>query len=144
MSEQATREPRLLLRLGLTVLLLLLGGCCLGFVSLYFSAGDHGTALFSWYLTQPMVLVLNLIPFVLLVLLLYAALDRAWLAFLLGGAVELVSSSFNTLETPGRAGEYLISSAVLRRGADEVLLELELYNDRASYVKASLRYKGAE
>ena len=92
MSEQATREPRLLLRLGLTVLLLLLGGCCLGFVSLYFSAGDHGTALFSWYLTQPMVLVLNLIPFVLLVLLLYAALDRAWLAFLLGGAVCLFFS----------------------------------------------------
>ena len=69
----------------------------------------------------------------------------AWHAhFLLGGAVELVSSSFNTLETPGRAGEYLISSAVLRRGADEALLELELYNDRASYVKASLRYKRTE
>ena len=92
MSEQATREPRLLLRLGLTVLLLLLGGCCLGFLSLYFSAGDHGIYLFSWYLTQPMVLVLNLIPFVLLVLLLYAALDRAWLAFLLGGAVCLFFS----------------------------------------------------
>lgn len=92
MSEQATREPRLLLRLGLTVLLLLLGGCCLGFLSLYFSAGDHGIYLFSWYLTQPMVLVLNLLPFVLLALLLYAALGRCWLAFLLTGSVCLFFS----------------------------------------------------
>ena len=75
-----------------TWLMLLLGGCALGLVSLYFSAGDHGTALFCWYLTQPMVLVLNLIPFVLMLLLFYAAFGRAWLAYLTTGAVCLFFS----------------------------------------------------
>ena len=92
MPEPMTKRSHPLLRLCLTFLLVLLGGCALGLLSLYFSAGDHGLYLFAWYLTQPMVLVLNLLPFVLLTLLLLAALDRAWLAFLLSGAVCLFFS----------------------------------------------------
>ena len=66
----------------------------------------------------------------------------AWHAhYILGGPVALESGSVNTLETPLREGEYLISSTVLKRSGDELLMELELYNDRASYAKASLRYK---
>ena len=90
MPQQLTKRP--LLRLSLTLLLVLLGACCLGLLSLYFSAGDHGLYLFRWYLTQPKVLILNLIPFVLLTLLLYAALDRAWLAFLASGSLCLFFS----------------------------------------------------
>ena len=92
MPEQVTKQPRPLLRLCMTLLLTLLSGCCLGLLSLYFSAGDHGLYLFVWYLTQPRVLVLNLLPFVLLMLLLFAALDRAWLAFLVSSAVGLFFS----------------------------------------------------
>ncbi|MBR7179496.1 MAG: LTA synthase family protein [Oscillospiraceae bacterium] len=76
----------------LTAVLLVAAGCCLGLVSLYFSAGSHGLDLFLWYLTQPTVLVLNLLPFVLLTLLLYALFDRAWLAFLVSGGVGLFFS----------------------------------------------------
>ena len=90
MPQQLTKRP--LLRLCLTLLLVLLGACCLGLLSLYFSAGDHGLYLFRWYLTQPKVLILNLIPFILLTLLLYAALNRAWLAFLVSGSVCLFFS----------------------------------------------------
>ena len=72
--------------------MLLVSGVCLGLVSLYFSAGGYKLDLFRWYLTQPMVLVLNLLPFVLLGLLLFALLDRAWLAFLLNAAVALFFS----------------------------------------------------
>ena len=90
MPQQLTKRP--LLRLSLTFLLVLLGACCLGLLSLYFSAGDHGLYLFRWYLTQPKVLILNLIPFILLTLLLYAALNRAWLAFLVSGSVCLFFS----------------------------------------------------
>ena len=57
--------------------------------------------------------------------------------------MELESGSINSLETPEGAGEYLISSSLLKRNGNELLLELELYNDRASYAKASLRYKTA-
>ena len=78
--------------LALTLFLLLWSGICLGLMSLYFSAGSYELDLFSWYLTQPMVLVLNLIPFVLLGLLLFALLNRAWLAFLLNGIVCLIFS----------------------------------------------------
>ena len=69
----------------------------------------------------------------------------AWHAYsLLGRAVELDSGSINSLEPLVRGGEYLISSTVLRRGGRELLLELELFNDHASYAKASLRYRAAE
>ena len=80
------------LTLLLTLALFLAGCACLGLLSLYFSAGDHGLYLFVWYLTQPKVLVLNLIPFVLLGLLLLALFDRAWLAFVLDAAVCLFFS----------------------------------------------------
>jgi len=66
----------------------------------------------------------------------------AWHAhYILGGAVALESGSVNSLEIPEREGEYLISSSLLKRSSDELLLELEMYNDRASYAKASLRYR---
>lgn len=69
----------------------------------------------------------------------------AWHAYsLLGRAVELVSGSMNMLEKLVRGGEYLISSSILKRNGDELLLELELFNDQASYAKASLRYRPAD
>ena len=92
MPEQTIKKARPWLVQIVTWLLLLAGGCFLGLVSLFFSAGDHGAALFSWYFTQPMVLVLNLVPFVLLLLLFYAAFGRAWLAYLVTGAVGLFFS----------------------------------------------------
>ena len=92
LPEQTKKRSRPWLVHALTWLLLLAGGCCLGLLSLYFSAGDHGLYLFAWYLTQPKVLVLNLIPFVLLLLLFYAAFGRAWLAYLVTGAVGLFFS----------------------------------------------------
>ena len=74
--------------------LIVFSGACLGLglVSLYFSAGSYGLDLFRWYLTQPKVLVMNLLPFWLLGLLLLALLDRAWLAFALDAAVCLFFS----------------------------------------------------
>ena len=92
MQKTIVKDPKSLLRMALSITLLLLSTCALGLVSLYFSAGTHGEALFSWYLTQPMVLVLNLVPFVLLLLLFYAAFGRAWLAYLTTGAVGLFFS----------------------------------------------------
>lgn len=69
----------------------------------------------------------------------------AWHAYsLLGRAVELDSGSVNMLEKLSRGGEYLISSSILKRSDNELLLELELFNDHASYAKASLRYRAAD
>ena len=92
MTILKTEPRRPWLALLLTLPLFVAGCLCLGLLSLYFAAGDHGLDLFLWYLTQPQVLVLNLIPFVLLGLLLLALTDRAWLAFLLDAAVCLFFS----------------------------------------------------
>ena len=115
MPEQTIKTARPWLVHALTWLLLLAGGCCLGLLSLYFSAGDHGLYLFAWYLTQSKVLVLNLIPFVLLLLLFYAAFGRAWLAYLVTGAVGLFFSwaqywKLMARSDPIYAGDLLIFS----------------------------------
>ena len=75
-----------------TMAMLLFSGASLGLISLYFATGSHGLPLFRFYLTQPTVLVLNLLPFVLLNLLLFALFNRAWAAFALNGAVCLFFS----------------------------------------------------
>ena len=86
--------PKLKSAAPLSLTLPLFGLSCLflGLVSLYFSAGSHGLRLFLWYLTQPMVLTLNLLPFLLLGLLLLALTGRSWLAFGLDAAVCLFFS----------------------------------------------------
>ena len=70
-----------------SLLAVILSGCCLGLLSLYFSAGEHSLFLFLYYLTQPMVVVLNLLPFVLLGLLFYGLTGRCWLAFSLDALI---------------------------------------------------------
>lgn len=86
--------PKLKSPAPLSLTLPLFGLSCLflGLVSLYFSAGSHGLRLFLWYLTQPMVLTLNLLPYLLLGLLLLALTGRSWLAFGLDAAVCLFFS----------------------------------------------------
>lgn len=75
-----------------TLLAVILGGCCLGLLSLYFSAGQYSIFLFVYYLTQPLVLLLNLLPYVLLCLLLFCLTNRAWIAFLGDSSLCLVFS----------------------------------------------------
>ena len=77
----------------LLTLSLLTGSCiCLGLMCLYFCTGVYGFDLFSWYFTQPLVLVLNILPLLALALLLLALTDRAWLTFLLEAVVFLIFS----------------------------------------------------
>ena len=77
----------------LLTLSLLTGSCiCLGLMCLYFCTGVYGFDLFSWYFTQPLVLILNILPLLALALLLLALTDRAWLTFLLEAVVFLIFS----------------------------------------------------
>lgn len=74
-------------------LLLLAGACiCLGLLCLYFCTGVYGFDLFAWYFTQPLVLVLNILPLLALALVLLALTDRAWLTFFLEATVCLIFS----------------------------------------------------
>ena len=72
-----------------TTVLTALAGVCLGLLSLYFAAAGSG-AMCRFYLKDPLLPALNVLPFVLFALLLFGLTGRAWLAFLLDGVVCLV------------------------------------------------------
>ena len=74
-----------------TTVLTALAGVCLGLLSLYFAAAGSG-AMCRFYLKDPLLLALNVLPFALFALLLFGLTGRAWLAFLLDGVVCLVYS----------------------------------------------------
>lgn len=93
LNPTLTKQKKSILHsLPLTLLALILGSCCLGLLSLYFSTGEYTLYLFKFYLTQPLVLILNLLPYVLLCLLLYGLINRAWIAFSITGGVCLFFS----------------------------------------------------
>ena len=69
-----------------------MGGCLLGTVSLYLSAGRYGIFMLGWYFLNPKTLLLNLLPFLALALLFYALTDRAWLSYALTGIACLAYS----------------------------------------------------
>ncbi len=68
-----------------------LAGCALGLLSLYLTSGASGT-LCRFYLRSPLLLMLNIVPFLLLALLFFGLTGRAWLAFALDGVVCLTYS----------------------------------------------------
>ena len=76
---------------SLLLTLVLLGVSCviLGLFCLYFCTGIYGFELFSWYFTQKLVVILNILPLLVLALVLMALVNRAWLAFLLEATVCL-------------------------------------------------------
>ena len=74
-----------------TTVLTALAGVCLGLLSLYFAAAGSG-AMCRFYLKDPLLPALNVLPFALFALLLFGLTGRAWLAFLLDGVVCLVYS----------------------------------------------------
>ena len=76
----------------LTLCLLAVSCIALGLMCLYFCTGVYGFDLFAWYFTQPLVLVLNILPLLALALVLLALTNRAWLTFLLEAVVCLAFS----------------------------------------------------
>ena len=91
-TSLSPRVQKLTGSLPLTLAVLTLASVCLGIMGLYFSAGDYGLRLFSYYFTQPTVVVLNVLPYVLICLFVYFLCSRAWIAFLTGGAACLLYS----------------------------------------------------
>lgn len=69
--------------------MLLCACACLGVLLLIFAYGHYSWGVFEGYFSSVELVILNVLPVLLLVFLLYALLGRAWLAFLLGGIVTL-------------------------------------------------------
>ena len=66
---------------------LLLAGLCLGGLSLFFAYGDYPDVLMKSYFQHPIIAVLNILPVVLGLFLVYFLVGRPWLAFLITGVV---------------------------------------------------------
>lgn len=76
----------------LTFLVLLGASVGLGLMCLYFSAGSYRDKLFSFYMSQPKLVILNVVPFVVLAMLVWLLSNRAWVGFLTSGVVCLAYS----------------------------------------------------
>ena len=68
-------------------LVLLLAGLCLGGLSLFFAYGDYPDVLMKSYFQHSLIAVLNILPVVLGLFLVYFLVGRPWLAFLITGVV---------------------------------------------------------
>ena len=63
----------------------------------------------------------------------------AWHALdLLGTAVNFENGTFYAPSPLTEAGEYTISCAVMKRTERSLVLELEMFNNRSSYLKSTL------
>ncbi len=63
----------------------------------------------------------------------------AWHALdVLGTAADLESGTFYVPYPLKEAGEYNLSSRIMKRSADSLTLELELFDDRSSYIKCTM------
>ena len=69
---------------GITVLL---AGICLGILSLVYAYGDYTDLLMKTYFQIPLIAALNILPVVLVLFLVYAAIGRAWISFLVTSVV---------------------------------------------------------
>lgn len=78
-----------------TIVSLLTLSLLTGLYSLLLAASSYGESMYNSYFTSPMLILLNLLPPLLLIMALYFATGRAWLAFALGAGVVLVASSIN-------------------------------------------------
>lgn len=70
-------------------LILLCAGICLGALALIFAYGNYSWGVFLGYLQSGFLLVINILSAVVLLFFLYGLVGRAWLAFLLDGAIVL-------------------------------------------------------
>ena len=68
-------------------MILFLAGICLGGLSLFFAYGDYADILMKSYFQIPLIAVLNIMPVVLLLFLVYFLIGRTWLSFLLTSVV---------------------------------------------------------
>ena len=100
--------------------LYLLANVGLGIGSLWFATGEYGQTMFDSYFEFPTLIWLNVLPVVLLGLLLYFALGRPWLAFLLNGIVVMGLTFVNYFKLLFRNDPLLFADLTLIREAGDM------------------------
>jgi len=86
-----------------------------GLLSLLLGATIHGLPLFWTYFASPMVLILNLVPPIVLIFLLYFISGRAWIAFTFPSAFVLLLSAIQFFKVQVRGDPFVASDLSLVR-----------------------------
>ncbi len=86
----------------MSFLALAISSAGLGLLGLYFSTGEHGIPLFSFYMKEPKLILLNILPYFIISLFVWFISNRPWIAFLCSGTVCLVYSFCNYWKLVGR------------------------------------------
>lgn len=97
-----SRKARFWLGL-LTGLALVLSALGMGVMNLYFGTGRYKLDLLAFYFRDLELVLLNVLPFALLILLLWALTNRAWIAFLGTGVFTLIYSWAEYWKLMGRS-----------------------------------------
>lgn len=108
-----------------TTVVLVFSGSLLGLLSLFFSTGQYGRHLFSFYLSNGLTLLLNLMPFVFLNFFFFFITNRVWAAFALDSVLCLLFSWSNfwkllARDAPLVASDLLIVSEALDMSANYI------------------------
>lgn len=115
----------------ISVLIGIVTGIGLGVISLYFSTGIHRWELFLFYLEQPLILVMNLFPFILLNLLFFFLTNRLWISFSITGFLCLLYSCSNywkllARDTPVYAEDLTIVAEAVTMSQQYVTISSEI------------------
>ncbi|MBR4071219.1 MAG: sulfatase-like hydrolase/transferase [Clostridia bacterium] len=101
----------------ISFLVLVVAGTCLGLLSLYFDTATYKFELFNFYLDQPKLVILNVVPFVLLCLLGWFISNRPWIGFLCSGVFCLAYSFTNYFKIVSRDDPFFAEDITLIKEA---------------------------
>ena len=82
---------------------------CVGYAVLYFAYGNYDSALYEGYFLNSLIVVLNIVPVIFLMLLLYFLIGRAWIAFLISSSVVFLMSCGNYFKLLFRDDPFVFS-----------------------------------
>lgn len=105
---------------AITLAVMLCACLCLGLLGLYFSAGVHRIGLLKFYLTQPKLILLNTLPYLLICLIIWFATNRAWIGFLSGGSFCLLFSFVGYWKLIARSDPLLAEDVMLIQEAAQI------------------------
>lgn len=104
-------------------LLLTLAGICMGLMIMIFAFGEYPWGSLRGYLEHPIILVLNIVPVVFMIFLVYGISGRAWVAFAVGGFIPFGFSLANYYKLSFRDDPLYFGDIFIMREASAMTTE---------------------
>ena len=98
-----------------------IAGVCVGLMSLLLGATVFGLSMFWSYFSSPMVIILNLLPPILFIYLVYFISGRPWIAFTFPSFITLIFSMTHFFKVQIRGDPFIVSDILLAREVNKVM-----------------------